>query len=87
MTILLKDAPGGEQFIESLTNVVRDFSLLYAGTPDDKASAHLETYITRIKPHIEAGVGADKAPIIMNAFRGAVMARKREIEGVGTSRA
>jgi hypothetical protein len=76
----LKDAPGGAKLIESLTDAVKKLSLLYAGTPDDQARSSLEAYIGRIEAAIIEAVGARKAPTLLNAFRGAVMTRKQEIE-------
>jgi hypothetical protein len=36
-----------------------------------------------VQPDIGAAVGAGKAPILLNAFRGAVMGRKHCLEGGG----
>jgi hypothetical protein len=80
---MLKDTPGGTAFAECLARAVDDLSLLYAGTPDDRARPHLESYLSSIEPALAEAVGTGKVPIWVNAFRGAVMTRKREIEGNG----
>ncbi len=74
----ISNAPS--KFIESITEPARHFALLYAHTPDARAKANLDDYVGRIEPAVEA-IGGDRATIILNAFRGAVMGRKREIEG------
>jgi hypothetical protein len=84
--ITLGEAPGGAEFIASLAEAVKALSLLYAGSPDGTASASLDAYIKRIQAGIVEAVGATKAPILLNAFRAAVMGRKREIETGGPSR-
>ncbi len=85
--MLLKDAPGGPQFVDSLIEAIKDFALLYAGTPSDRAALHLETYISFIEPDIVGAVGATKAPIILDGMRRAVMTRNHAIEAGGASRA
>ena len=83
--MMLKDAPGGTEFIERLIEATKVLSLAYAGTPDERARPHLEAYIRSIEASIIEAVGAGTAPVILNAFRGAVMGRKHEIEvGSGT---
>jgi hypothetical protein len=72
---------------EALVEVIKDFSLLYAGTPDTNAREHLETFIAAIEPSITKAVGAKMAPKWLDAFRGAVMGRKHEIEAEGRGRA
>ena len=85
---MLKDVPGSVRFfVESSVDVIKKLSLLYSGTPDESARSHLEEYLSRIEPGIIAEIGADKAAIILNAFRSAVMGRKHEIEAGGASRA
>lgn len=85
--ITLKDVPGGPKFIDSLIDAIKSFSLLYAGTPDDRARQHLEEYLRSIEPGIIEAVGPAKAPIILDGLRRAVMTRKRDIEAGGASRA
>jgi hypothetical protein len=81
----LGDAPGGAQFIESLISAVKVLGLLYANTPDARALPHLQDYIASIEPAVAEAIGAGKAPILLNAFRRAVMTRKHEIEAGGAS--
>lgn len=85
--MMLKDAPGEPKFVGSLIEAVKSLSLLYAGTPDDRARTSLEEYIGRIEPAIVGAVGAHKAPILLDGLRRAVMTRKHEIEAAGASRA
>jgi hypothetical protein len=80
-------APGGPLLIEALAEVVRDYSLLYANTPDANARLHFETLVAAIEPSVIEAVGAKMAPKWLDALRGAVMGRKHEIEAGGASRA
>lgn len=83
----MKDAPGEPKFVYSLIEAVKSLSLLYAGTPDDRARTSLEEFIGRIEPGIVEAVGATKAPILLDGLRRAVLGRKHEIEAGGASRA
>ena len=74
-------------FVSSLTNAARDLSLLYVGTPDDRAREHLQGFLDRIEPRMAEEVGADLAKRIVEALRTAVLSRKSEIEKSGSSRA
>jgi hypothetical protein len=85
--VMLGEAPGGPQFINSLLEAIKDFSLLYSGTPEDRARPHLESYLSSIEPAIIEAVGARNAPILLDGFRHAVFTRKHEIEAQGASRA
>jgi hypothetical protein len=83
----LGDTPGGAVLIGALVEAIKDYSLLYAGTPDVHARQHLETFISAIEPSITKAVGAKTAPKLLAALRGAVFARKHELEAGGASRA
>jgi hypothetical protein len=83
----LGDAPGGAQLIEDLTRAIKDLSLLYAHTPDERAQASLKAYVERIEPQLVADVGAGPARVILEAFASAVMTEKHKIESGGASRA
>jgi hypothetical protein len=83
MTTLLGDAPGGAALIDSLTDAVRTLALLYANTPDARALPHLQSYIDAIEPSLVEAVGPDKAQVILNALRRAVMGYKHELESKG----
>jgi hypothetical protein len=85
--ITLKDVPGGMAFAECLAAAVDDLSLAYSHTPDSQAGPHLESFLRSIEPAIVDAVGAGKAPIWLDAFRGAVMTRKHMLEAGGASRA
>jgi hypothetical protein len=84
---MLKDAPGAASLLYPLAEAAKLLSLLYAGTPDERARPHLQTFTDAIEPSLVEAVGAIKAPIILNALRGAVINRKHEIEAGGASRA
>ena len=81
--ITLKDVPGGMKFAERLAAAVDDLSLAFANTPDVGATLQLDEYLRRIAPGIIDAVGAGNAPMWLDAFRRAVMARKHEIEAAG----
>jgi hypothetical protein len=83
----LGDAPGGAQLIQSLTDAVKKLALLYAGTPDEKAKAHLQTYVDKIQSELTEAVGAGTAAKLLEGFASAVMGLKLEIEAGGASRA
>jgi hypothetical protein len=85
--ITLKDVPGGMAFAECLAKGVDDLSFAYSHTPDSQAVPHLEAFLRSIEPHMVGAVGANQAPIWLNAFRDAVIGRKHEIEAAGASRA
>jgi hypothetical protein len=76
----LKDVRGGMKFAECLAKAVDDLSFAYSHTPDSQAVLHLEAFLRSIEPAIADAVGAGHAPTWLNAFRGAVMTRKSEIE-------
>jgi hypothetical protein len=83
----LGEAPGGATLIEALTTAAQQLALLYANTPDARALPHLESYIDAVEPTLIEAVGADKASIILNAMRGAVMGHKHKIESTGSGHA
>jgi len=87
MTTTLGNATGGAQLIESLIEAVKTFGLLYAATPDERAKAHLQTYVDKIRPELSEAVGAGTAAQILEGFTVAVMGLKHEIESGGASRA
>jgi hypothetical protein len=87
MKTSLGEVPGGAVLIAALLQAIKDFSLLYSGTPDDRAHPHLESYLSSIRPAIVDAVGATNAPIILDGMRRAVMTRKGELEAAGASRA
>lgn len=83
----LIDAPGGREFVNSLVGAIKDFALLYAGTPDDCAVPHLESYIEAIRPTVIGSVGPRMAETILDTFSAAVIGEKHRIESAGASRA
>jgi hypothetical protein len=87
MMTTLGEAPGGPQLIKSLIEAVKTLALLYAGTPDENAKAHLETYVDKIQPELAEAVGAGTAAKLLEGFTSAVLGTKHEIEAQGASRA
>ena len=85
--VKLADAPGGPELIASLAQVIRDLSLGYAGTPDDRAEASLQRYVASVMPDLSKAVGASTAAEMVRAFTRTVMTEKRRIEAGGASRA
>ncbi|MGX9431764.1 hypothetical protein [Bradyrhizobium sp. LeoA1S1] len=80
----LRDLPGGEIFIASLAEAAKRLSLLYAGTPDDRARASLDGYVAKITAEIVEAVGPEMAANILEAFAAAVMGEKHRIESITT---
>jgi hypothetical protein len=76
-----------QQFTDRLTSAIKDLSLLYAHSPDDKARASLQSYVDKILPELTKAVGARMAARILEIFTAAVIGRKNEIESGGVSRA
>jgi hypothetical protein len=72
-----KDVPDGMTLLNKSAKML---ALLYANSPDEKALFHLDSLIGRLEGDVIEAVGADEAPIILNAFRRTVLSRKREIE-------
>ena len=83
--VLLRDAPGGSRLIESLTAAARDFSLLYAGTPDHAAQAHLKPFCVGLESDLAPALGANTAADIAARFLAAVLHEKRRLETTGAS--
>jgi hypothetical protein len=81
------EAPGGRGFVDALIEAICDLALLYAGTPDECAAPHLESYIKAIRPTVIDSVGARTAETILDTFRAAVIGEKHLIEASGSSRA
>jgi len=83
----LEDMPCGLRLVESLTQAIKDLSLLFANAPDEQAQASLTAYLDRIEPALVESVGAENAEKIREAFASTVMTEKRKIEAAGASRA
>ncbi len=86
MTVLA-DAPGGAAFIASIADAAKSLALVYAGTSDVPARAHLDGYLSIIEPTLTDAVGARSAAKIIDAMRAAVIGHKHELESRGSSRA
>jgi hypothetical protein len=82
-------SPEWQQFTERLISAIKELSLLYANTPNDKTEASLQDYVNKIMPELTEAIGADLAAKTLEVFALAVMSRKHEIEagGGGASRA
>jgi hypothetical protein len=80
MTIQLKDAPGGAELIDALASAAMDLSLLCANTPSERAHEHLGGYCASIRAALVEAIGVERAQVVLDAFRGAVMRRKHAIE-------
>jgi hypothetical protein len=85
--IKLADAPGGARLIEVLSVAVRDLSLLYAGTPDDRAQVHLHKFCAWLEVNLATAVGTATATEVARKFRETVIGRKHEIEAAGPNAA
>ena len=79
--------PEWQQFAERLISAVKELTLLYASTPDDRAQASLQAYVAKIMPELTEAIGADLAAKTLEVFVGAVMDEKHRIEAAGASRA
>lgn len=78
--VLLRDVPGGETFIESLADQVRDLSLAFAGEDNTRVAARLERLRVRLVDQLTPELGAKTATEIANAFIAAVRGRRAGIE-------
>ena len=65
----------------------KSLALVYAGTSDVPARAHLDGYLSIIEPTLTDAVGARYAAKIIDAMRAAVIGHKHELESRGSSRA
>jgi hypothetical protein len=79
----LEALPGGPQFVACCEHAVASTGLAFAGEPDDKVLAHLESG----RPNFEADLLDIGAPPYLAAkfcdvFIAAVMSRKAEIEAM-----
>lgn len=83
----LRDVPGGPDLIISLTQAVADLSLLYAGSPDERAEASLQRYAATILPDLVEAVGPRVAVLMICNFTRTVMVQKHQIEAAGVFRA
>jgi hypothetical protein len=79
--VLLKDAPGGPEFIVRCADLVREMSLAFVGEPDQNAIAAVERMQETIKRDLTEVIGAEAAVTLADAFAKAVMARKHRLEG------
>jgi hypothetical protein len=79
-TIMLKDAPGGPEFIERSTKAAADIALAFVGEPDEKVRAALEQSRTRLQAELAPQIGAEAAEQVAGALVTAVVSRKAELD-------
>jgi hypothetical protein len=59
--IALQDAPGGAELIATLAKALCDLSLLFAGSPPDRALAALTAFCASVMPALVEAIGAKGA--------------------------
>jgi hypothetical protein len=82
MTIMLKDAPGGEQLIGRLRDEAASLALFFLNEPEEKMLAALERTRNNLEAEIATILGAELAAAIAEAFVGAVAGHRRELESM-----
>ena len=82
MTIILKDAPGGEQVICRLRDEAASLALFFLNEPEEKMLAALERTRNNLEAEIATILGAELAAAIAEAFVGAVAGHRRELESM-----
>jgi hypothetical protein len=80
MSTLLKDAPGGPQFIDRCAAAAADLALFFVGEPKEKMMQALHQTRANLEAELAEPFGPDVAAQMAEAFVAAVIARKREIE-------
>jgi hypothetical protein len=81
MTIILKDAPGGEQVICRLRDEAASLALFFLNEPEEMLAA-LERTRNNLEAEIATILGAELAAAIAEAFVGAVAGHRRELESM-----
>jgi len=85
---MLKDIPGGQEFIASLLSSAADMALAFVGEPDEAVRSHLAATLGKDLPSKLAGhLGTEGADAITEALIGAVMGHKHDLEAKGGGRA
>jgi hypothetical protein len=69
-----------EELTKVLADEVRTFGLVYEGTDDERARAHLIGYCAVLKSLLSQSIGVAQATLIVEAFERAVLTRKLELE-------
>lgn len=82
MTTLPKEMPA---WAASFIDAARMIALASAGRKsDDEIRPDVERIISKVEADIIEAVGADKAAIILDGFRGAVFGHKHQIEAAAS---
>jgi hypothetical protein len=80
---MLKDAPGGRQFIDTCLASIADVALAFTGEPDERVLASLEEMKENLARGLAETLGPDAAAKIAEAFVGTVMGEKHRLEAGG----
>ena len=81
MSKILRDARGGQAFIERCTAAAADLALFFVGQPEEKMIQSLHEVRANLETDLAETFSADIAGMIAAAFVDAVVCRRREIEG------
>ena len=80
MRTMLKDAPGGADFIRTLVAAASDMAQAFAGYPDDEVYAFLDRALFNMHRGIADELGPTAAAQIIVALKRTVMTQKAELE-------
>ena len=73
------------EFADRCAVAAEELALLFAGHPDEKVARSLEQMGANLRTELAKEFAADvDVPTVVNLFVDAVLARKREIEAVGS---
>jgi hypothetical protein len=78
--MMLKDAPGGADFIDQCVAAAADMSLRFVGTDDEQMVAALADVRENLKAQLAPTLGIEVGYTVAEAFVACVAGRKREIE-------
>jgi hypothetical protein len=80
--IMLRDAPGAREFINSVVSAAEDIAIALTGIPDDEAEARLQRTSENLKRDLTPEIGADAAGQVADIFCCAVLGEKAEGEAL-----
>ena len=78
--MMLKDTPGGADFIDRCVAAAADMSLRFVGTDDEQMLAALADVRENLKAQLAPTLGIEVGYTVAEAFVACVAACKREIE-------
>jgi hypothetical protein len=81
--MMLKDMPGGQQFIDACLAAISDVALAFVGEPDDRVLASLEEMKENLACGWAENLGPDVAAKIADAFVGTIRGEKHRLEASG----